>query len=275
MVRGTLAPYLERSECPFPRDLAMGLLERKIAVVTGASRGIGSAAAKALAEAGASVMLAARDSTKVESVARAISEAGGNAVAMTCDVADYRSMERLVEAANSRLGPINVLINNAGVIEPISAIVDSDPVEWALNVQINLVGAYHAVRALLPGMLSAGSGTIVNISSGAACRPIEGWSAYCATKAGLAMLTRAIALEAGKSSVRVFGFVPGTVDTDMQGTIRASGINPVSRIPRSVLTPVGHPAKAIVYLCTPEASDLTGQEVSLGDPLFRRRVGLP
>jgi 3-oxoacyl-[acyl-carrier protein] reductase len=253
----------------------VGLLERKIAVVTGASRGIGSAAAKALAEAGATVMLAGRDSTKMESVARSISEAGGHAVAMTCDVADYRSVERLAEAANSRLGPISVLVNNAGVIEPISAIVDSDPIEWARNVRINLLGAYHSVRALLPGMLSAGSGTIINISSGAACHPIEGWSAYCASKAGLAMLTRAIALEAGKSNIRVFGFVPGTVDTDMQGTIRASGINSVSRIPRSVLSPVVHPAKVIVYLCTPEANDLTGQEVSLGDPSFRRRVGLP
>ena len=99
-------------------------------------------------------------------------------------------------------------------------------------------------------MLAAGGGTIVNVSSGAAIRPLEGWSAYCSAKAGLHMLTRAIALETAGKGIRVFGFQPGTTDTDMQVLIRASGINPVSQIPRGNLTPVAHPAAAIVYLCT-------------------------
>jgi NAD(P)-dependent dehydrogenase (short-subunit alcohol dehydrogenase family) len=167
-----------------------------------------------------------------------------------------------------------VLVNNAGVIEPIASIADSDPAAWARNVAINLSGAFNAVRAVLPGMIAAGGGTIINVSSGAAIRPLEGWSAYCSAKAGLAMLTQAIALETNGQGVRVFGFQPGTTDTDMQVAIRASGINQVSRIPRANLTPVAHPAVAIVYLCTPAADDLNGREFSLRDDPFRARLDL-
>jgi 3-oxoacyl-[acyl-carrier protein] reductase len=160
------------------------------------------------------------------------------------------------------------------VIEPIATLAESDPAAWATNVQINLVGAYHVVRAVLPVMKSAGSGTIVNVSSGAALRPLEGWSAYCAAKAGMAMLTQAIKLEEAASGIRVFGFQPGTTDTNMQVLIRASGMNMISQIPRANLTPVAHPAKAIVYLCTKEADDLVGAEFSLRDEAFRKRIGL-
>jgi NAD(P)-dependent dehydrogenase (short-subunit alcohol dehydrogenase family) len=89
------------------------------------------------------------------------------------------------------------------------------------------------------------------------------------------MLTRAVALEHAAEGIRVFGFAPGTIDTDMQVTIRASGMNQISKIPRGDLAPVAHPAKAIVYLCGAEADDLAGQELSLRDEDLRRRVGLP
>ena len=160
------------------------------------------------------------------------------------------------------------------MIEPIASVADSDPTVWARNIEINLVGAYNPIRALLPRMIKAGGGTIVNVSSGAAIRPLEGWSAYCTGKAGLAMLTRAIMLENPSNGIRVFGFQPGTTDTDMQVAIRASGINMISKIPRENLTPVAHPAAAIVYLCTPAADDLNGQEFSLRDEPFRARLKL-
>ena len=124
-----------------------------------------------------------------------------------------------------RLGGLDILINNAGVIDPIAEIATSDPAAWARNISINLIGAYNVVRAVLPGMLAGGGGSIVNVSSGAAYRPLEGWSAYCAGKAGLAMLTQAIALETAGKGIRVFGFSPGTIDTEMQVKIRASGMN--------------------------------------------------
>jgi NAD(P)-dependent dehydrogenase (short-subunit alcohol dehydrogenase family) len=123
-------------------------------------------------------------------------------------------------------------------------------------------------------MVEAGKGTVINVSSGAAHHPLEGWSAYCSAKAGLAMLTRAIALECGDAGVRVFGLSPGVIDTDMQAAIRASGINRISQIRQIDLAPVGHPAAAILYLCTAAADYLVGTELALSDPDLRRRVGL-
>jgi 3-oxoacyl-[acyl-carrier protein] reductase len=252
----------------------MAALSGKVAIITGASRGIGEAAAEALAAAGAAVMLTARDGARTEGVAARITAAGGKAAAVACDVADYAAVQALVGATAQRFGSPDILVNNAGVIDPIAALADSDPAAWAKNVQINLVGAYNVVRALLPGMKAAGGGTIVNVSSGAALRPLEGWSAYCSGKAGMAMLTQAIKLEEAANGIRVFGFQPGTTDTDMQVLIRASGMNMVSQIPRANLTPVAHPAKAIVYLCTKDADDMIGAEFSLRDEAFRKRIGL-
>ncbi len=252
----------------------MADLNGKVVLITGASRGIGEAAALALGRAGASVMLLARDGARAGQVAQQVTEAGGKAAALACDVSDYAAMQRAVAETRSRFGRLDVLVNNAGVIEPIASVADSDPAEWARNIQINLVGAYHALRAVLPEMIAAGGGTIINVSSGAAMRPLEGWSAYCTGKAGLAMLTRSIALEHAGQGIRVFGFQPGTTDTDMQVIIRASGVNQISQIPREKLTPVAHPAAAIVYLCTPAADDLAGQEFSLGNEAFRSRLNL-
>jgi NAD(P)-dependent dehydrogenase (short-subunit alcohol dehydrogenase family) len=244
-------------------------LNGQVIIVTGASRGIGAAAAAALAKTGATVVLTARDGALLADVARSI---GPAATAQPCDVSDYAAVEALVAATKSRFGRLDALVNNAGVIEPIVSIAESDPAAWARNIQINLTGAYHAIRAVLPHMLAAGGGTIVNVSSGAAIRPLEGWSAYCSGKAGLHMLTRAIALETANKGIRVFGFQPGTTDTDIQVLIRASGVNPVSQIPREKLTPVELPAKSIVYLCTSAADDLIGQDFSLNDPAFRARL---
>jgi NAD(P)-dependent dehydrogenase (short-subunit alcohol dehydrogenase family) len=252
----------------------MQSLAGKVIIVTGASRGIGAAAATALARAGATVMLAARDGTLAGDVAQRIIASGGRAAARACDVSDYRSVAQLAAETEGRFGRIDALVNNAGVIEPIASVAESDPAAWARLIEINLTGAYYAIRAVLPRMIAAGGGTIVNVSSGAAIRPLEGWSAYCTSKAGLAMLTRAVALEHGGQGIRIFGFQPGTTDTDMQVLIRASGINQISQIPRANLTPVAHPAAAIVYLCTPGADDLNGQEFSLRDEAFRARLTL-
>jgi len=252
----------------------MNELAGKVAIVTGASRGIGAAAANALARAGAAVVLAARDGALSARVAETIIANGGRAHGVACDVADYASVEGMLGETERQFGPVDILINNAGVIEPIAALAEGDPAAWARNIGINLAGGYHTIRAVLPGMLRAGGGTIVNLSSGAAHRPLEGWSAYCAAKAGLAMLTEALALETAGAGIRVFGLAPGVIDTDMQVSIRASGVNRISRIPRADLASVEHPAAAIRYLCTAAANDLAGSEVSLGDPEFRRRIGL-
>ena len=249
-------------------------LNGKVALVTGASRGLGEGAARALAAAGAAVMLVARDGAATSGVAREIAAKGGRADALACDVSDFAAVEKVVAETSARLGGIDILINNAGVIEPIAEVATSDPAAWAQNISINLVGAYHAVRAVLPDMLSRGGGSIVNVSSGAAYRPLEGWSAYCVGKAGLAMLTRSIELETAGKGIRVFGFSPGTIDTDMQVKIRASGMNMISRIPRGDLSPVEHAVRGLVHLCTRASDDLVGQDASMRDEAFRRRIGL-
>ena len=246
-------------------------LQGKIALVTGASRGLGEGVARALARDGAKVMLLARDGDLAQRVAGEIVADGGTAEALGCDVSDYPSVERAVADTRQRLGGLDILVNNAGVIEPIAEIAASDPAIWARNIQINLIGAYYVVRAVLDRMLQDG-GTIINISSGAAYRPLEGWSSYCAGKAGLAMLTRSLVLET--TGVRLFGFSPGTIDTDMQVKIRASGLNQVSQIPRANLSPVEHAVRGLLYLCNGASDDLVGQDVSMRDDAFRKRIGL-
>ena len=249
-------------------------LQGKLALVTGASRGLGEGAARALAAAGASVMLVARDGALAGSVAREIAAKGGRAEAQACDVSNYAAVEKVVAATKVRFGGLDILVNNAGVIDPIAEIATSDPAAWAQNITVNLVGAYNVVRAVLPGMLAKGGGSIINVSSGAAYRPLEGWSAYCSGKAGLAMLTKAIALETAGKGIRVFGFSPGTIDTDMQVKIRASGMNMISKIPRGDLSPVEHAVRGLVHLCTKAGDDLHGQDASMRDEPFRKRIGL-
>lgn len=253
----------------------MAELKDKVVIITGAGRGIGAATAKAFAGAGAAVVVSARTVGAAQAVADQIAAGGGQAAAVACDVTDYGSVAALVEEAGRRFGRVDVLVNNAGVIEPIGRVADTDPAAWAQAVEINLVGAYHAVRAALPAMLRGAGGTIVNLLSGAAFKAMEGWSAYGSSKAGLAMLTRSIAHEYGEQGIRAIGFAPGLVDTAMQGQIRTSGINPISRLPRDTLTPPEEPAGVIVWLCTRAADGYVGRvDVDIRDPALRQAAGL-
>lgn len=241
-------------------------LEGRRAVVTGGNRGIGLAAVRALAQAGADVTFTSRSQSGLDDAAEALRGMGVRGV--LSDVTDRSTTAALLS------GQVDILVNNAGVIDPIGHLAEVSMDDWARSIEVNLIAAVHAIRCVLPGMVSRGGGTIVNLSSGAAQTAMEGWSAYCAGKAALAMVTRSVALEYGARGVRIFGLAPGVIDTGMQGRIRASGINPVSKLARSDLASVDEPAHALVWLCTPEADNLAGTEIDIRDDAFRRAAAL-
>jgi NADP-dependent 3-hydroxy acid dehydrogenase YdfG len=246
-------------------------LTGKTALITGASRGIGEATARAFVAAGANVMLAARSATEIERIA---AELGAKARAIACDVARFGDVEAALNATTAAFGRLDILIGNAGVIEPISPLATSDPESWGRAIDINLKGIYHGMRAALPQMRAQGGGTIITISSGAAHNPLEGWSAYCASKAGAAMLTRAAHHEVKASALRIMGLSPGTVATQMQREIKSSGVNPVAQLDWSDHIPPDWVARCLLWMCTKDADEYLGQEISLRDESIRQRIGV-
>lgn len=249
-------------------------LRGRSVLLTGASRGIGAAAARRFAAAGARLTLVARDGAALEALAAGIVAAGGEARAVPADVADFAALAAAADAARTAFGRIDVLINNAAVIEPIAMLGTVDPAQWSRALDINLKGVFHGIRAVWPAMRAQGGGHILTVSSGAAHHPLEGWSAYCTAKAGAAMLTACAHHEGQGIGIRAMGLSPGTVATDMQRAIRASGVNPISRLDWAEHIPPEWPAEALAWMCGPEADDLAGQEISLRDPAMRARIGL-
>ncbi len=246
-------------------------LTAKTVLISGASRGIGAAAARAFAHAGANVALLARTRDALSDLA---GEIGAKAQAIPCDVSRYWEVEQAIAATRDAFGGLDVVVNNAGVIDPIGHLASIDPEAFSHTIDINLKGVMHGMRAALPGMIAQGSGTIINISSGAAHGPVEGWAAYCSGKAGALMLTRVADKEAREAGVRVLGLSPGTVATEMQREIKASGINPVSQLAWEDHVPPEWPAQTLLWMCTSDADAYLGGDVSLRDEDVRRKVGL-
>ncbi|SLN68782.1 Glucose 1-dehydrogenase 2 [Pseudoruegeria aquimaris] len=249
----------------------MGLLDGKTAIITGASRGIGAETARLFAREGANVVLVARSEAAIAALAE---EIGPRAMAVALDISDYSGTKAMVEAATERFGTPDILINNAGVIEPIARLTDADPAAWSKVIDINLKGVFNGAHAVAGAMAARGSGTIITISSGAAHNALEGWSHYCVSKAGAAMLTDCLHKELAESGLRIMGLSPGTVATEMQVQIKASGINPVSQLDFSVHIPADWPAKCLLWMCTPDADAYLGQEISLRDETIRATLGL-
>lgn len=250
-------------------------INNKSIIITGASQGIGHAAALELSREGANLILVARNKDKLSALQNLISSEGGQAISIPGDVAQYSTLTRAVEASTSTFGSLDVLINNAGLIEPITRLAESDVEAWSRVVDVNYKGVYHGLRAAIPQMLKTGGGTVINISSGAASSALEGWSHYCSSKAAVLMLTHCAHKEYGEHGIRVFGLSPGTVATAMQVAIKNSGLNPVSKVAWSKHIPAEWAAKAITYLIGDDASDLRGEEFSIKNDVGRARVGLP
>lgn len=247
-------------------------LASRSAFVTGANRGIGRAVALSLAVAGAAVTVTARRLAAASAVVEEIAAAGGRARADACDVADWRAMDAAVAAHAAAFGGIDVLVNNAAVIDPIAPIDAVDLDAWGAAIDVNVKGVQHGLRAALPRM--GPGGVVVTISSGAATNPLEGWSAYCASKAAALMLTRCAHHEVGLRGVHVVGLSPGTVATDMQRVIKRSGVNPVSQLDWEAHIPADWVGRAVVWLCAGAAAEHAGGDVKLRDEAVRRAIGL-
>ena len=250
-------------------------IHNKTIIITGASQGIGAATARHFARLGANLVLIARNFEKLKQLQTDIQENGGTAHIIQGDVANYSTLEKAVELATHTDGKIDALINNAGLIDPIAKLAESDVEAWSRIVDINYKGVYHGLRAVIPHMLHQQYGTVINISSGAATSALEGWSHYCSTKAAVLMLTRCAHKEYEDQGIRVIGLSPGTVATEMQTAIKESGVNPVSKLDWSAHIPAEWVAKTLAYLLSDEAADLAGTDFSIKNDEGRKRVGLP
>ena len=243
----------------------------QVVMITGASRGIGAETARIFAAAGAKVALLARSENDIAELA---GEIGKAAIAIPCDVSRYWEVEAAVNATVKTFGGLNVLINNAGVIEPIAHLIDADPAEWSKVIDINLGGVFNGMRAAVPAMIKGGGGSVLTISSGAAHGPVEAWSHYCASKAAVHMLTACLDKENAADGIRAMGLSPGTVATQMQREIKQSGVTPISKLDWSDHIPADWPAKALLWMCSKDADGYCGQEISLRDEDIRAKVGL-
>jgi NAD(P)-dependent dehydrogenase (short-subunit alcohol dehydrogenase family) len=193
-------------------------LAGRVALVTGAGRGVGRAIALALAREGASVGLAARTRTELDAVAATIAESGGRALVLPVDVSIATDVERLVADTVAKLARLDVLVTSAGVAS-FGPVVEAKTEDWDSMLSVNLRGAMLACRAAAPRMIAQGVGTIINVASIAATRVLPGAAAYGATKAGLVAFSRVLAEELRGTGVRVGLLVPGAVDTPLWDAI--------------------------------------------------------
>lgn len=231
----------------------MSEFDGKVAIVTGASSGIGRATAAMLAERGARVVAFARRAAELEDLARA---SGGRIAAVTGDVADLAAVERAFGTAESRFGRCDLLVNNAGVVE-VAPLVETTLEQWEATFAVNVRGAFLACRRALPSMIERGTGNIVNVSSISgvlATEKFPGYVAYCASKAAVISLTEALAVEVAKKGVRVNCVSPGSVDTPMWAEV--SGGAPAAMTAAEV-------AEAILFLASDRSRPMNGQNLCL------------
>ncbi len=241
-------------------------------LITGASQGLGQAIAEALDELGHRTVLSARNAEQLDEVARALQGAS----VLPADLADLDKLPHLVEGARQKMGGLDGLINCAGTIDPIATLQDSDPATFGRAIEVNLTAPALLMKAALPHLRES-QGRIVNVSSGAAIKPMPAWGAYCASKAGLLMLTSLVALEAPE--VGCFSLRPGVIDTAMQSAIRQSAGMKESDKRRFLdlhekggLEPPEVPARAASWLVLEGPLTLNGQLVEYADEAVKAGV---
>jgi NAD(P)-dependent dehydrogenase (short-subunit alcohol dehydrogenase family) len=258
----------------------MNQLQDRIAVVTGASRGIGRAIAEAFALEGASVVCAARTASALEGVVVAIKDAGGEAIAVVCDVTDDKAVARLHQTAAREYGFVDVVVNNAGIYR-VGRFLDLGVAGFRQLMETNLMGTVRVTSAFLPAMLENRTGRIINIASTAGKYGSTFQSSYNSSKHAVVGLTRCLALETAPMGIRVNAICPGFVDTDLfseeiieeLASIMSMPIDQVipsliDRIPIGRFVTVGEVAELAVYLASPAGDGMTGQSLTLAGGLI-------
>jgi NAD(P)-dependent dehydrogenase (short-subunit alcohol dehydrogenase family) len=250
-------------------------LQGKVAIVTGGGRGIGRAIALRFASEGAAVLVAARTKTEIDSVVAEIEKKGGKAAAAAGDVSREADCAAIFAAAE-RLGPVSILVNNAGEYGPVKPVEEITPEEWDRTVAVHLRGAFLLMRLVLPEMYARGAGAVVNISSLSAKSAFAWGSPYAAAKAGMLGLTRVAAAEAARRGVRINAICPGPVtetkmSKDLGNTLaKRLGLDPDAQLKgflESILQGRGQTADEIAaaaaFLASDEASAITGQSLNV------------
>jgi len=247
------------------RSLANQPLDGAVALVTGGGRGIGRAIAIALAEAGADVAAVARSRDEVDGTASIIEGRGGRAIGLSADVADRTAVEAVVVDIEKRLGPVDVLVNNAGIGGPNLPLWECDPDAWWRALEVNLRGPMLLCRAVLPAMIRRRSGVIVNVGSYAGIRAGMGGvagTAYPVSKAALVRFTDTLAASVDEHGVRVFTISPGLVRTAM-----TEGVDAFDEVPENAWAPPEAAATLVVRLASGEGTALNGRFIHVGDDL--------
>lgn len=247
----------------------MSDLAGRVALVTGAGKGIGAAIAERLAREGAAVAVNSLGASGAEATAARLAAAGGEAAPFPADVADPRAVESMFAAIGAWRGPVEVLVNNAGILE-MAPLADMELALWHRVLAVNLDGVFHCIRAVVPGMLAAGRGRIVNVTSIWGLVGVAGASHYCASKGGIVGLTRALGEELGPRGVRVVALAPGTVDTEqLRADAAFAGISLEEMKARyaadTLLARIGTPeeiAGLVVRLAGDEGEGLDGRTVA-------------
>lgn len=237
----------------------MNNLENKVAIITGASRGIGKVIAEETAKAGAKTVCVSRSLSDVEKVAKNINEQGFTAIAMACDITNGEQFQKLVKSVNENFGSVDILVNNAGVTKD-GLIMRMSEEDWDVVINTNLKGAFNGTKAVTRHMMKQRSGHIINISSVVGLTGNAGQANYAASKAGLIGLTKATAKELASRGITANCIAPGYIETDMTNQLPEKTKNAlIEQIPLGRIGQAKDIAAMVCFLASEDAGYITGQ----------------